>query len=171
MTTRLPPPSTDEAFAAFMRLLREAGLRRALAYLLELTDYRYIAIFRFRDELITAIAFYDREDPAAEAADIVPVSATYCCFVRDSKGAFTTADSLLDARVAGHVKRETVKAYHGIPILTPEGEILGTLCHFDDVPRDPEQIDLELILQVASALEQTGSVPAFPDVDVQGGAD
>lgn len=171
MTTRVPPPDTDEAFATFMRLLREAGLRPALAYLLELTDYRYIAIFRFRDDLITAIEFYDREDPAAASTGIVPVSSTYCCFVRDSKGMFTTANSLLDARVAGHVKRETVQAYCGIPILTPDGEILGTLCHFDDVPRDPEQIDLELVLQVASALEQTGSVPAFPDVDVQGDAD
>lgn len=166
MSTPVFPPDTDEAFATFMRLLGEAGLRPALAYLLELTDYRYIAIFRFKDDLITATAFYDRDDPAAESAGIVPVSSTYCCFVRDSKGMFTTVNSLLDTRVSGHVKRETVQAYCGIPILTPDGDILGTICHFDDVPRDPEQIDIELILQVASALEQTGSVPAFPDVDV-----
>ena len=43
------------------------------------------------------------------------------------------------------------------------GEILGTLCHYDLVPRNPEQIDLELIIQVASALAQGGHVPPYPE--------
>ena len=38
--------------------------------------------------------------------------------------------------------------------MTPEGEILGTLCYYDQVPRDPAQLDLELMLRVASSLAQ-----------------
>lgn len=161
--TSSPSPDTREAFDQFRRILRESGLRSALAYLLLLTDYRYIAIFRFREGRSTAAVFYDREHPEILRTDEVPESATYCCFVRDEKGIFTTADAIADRRLDTHIAREAVRAYCGVPILTPDGDILGTLCHYDSVPRDPEQIDLELVLQVASALEQTGSVPPYPD--------
>ena len=46
----------------------------------------------------------------------------------------------------------------GIPILDAEGVILGTLCHYDVVPRDLEQIDLLLMLSVASALARGNHV-------------
>jgi len=42
------------------------------------------------------------------------------------------------------------------------GEVLGTLCHYDLVPQDPEQVNIELIIQVASALAQGGQIPPFP---------
>lgn len=134
-----------------------------MAYLLQLTDYRYIAIFRFKDGKSTAAAFYDRDHPDVLRTDEVPESATYCCFVRDEKGVFTTADALCDPRLTSHAARAAIRAYCGVPILTPDGEILGTLCHYDSVPRDPDQIDIQLMLQVASALEQTKSVPDYPD--------
>jgi len=158
-----PIPDTNTAFARFSHALREDGLRPALAYLLGLTDYRYIAIFRFRNGKSTAAAFYDRDNPEVLQSDEVPESATYCCFVRDEKGVFTTVDAMHDPRLTHHVSREAVQAYCGVPVLTPEGEILGTLCHYDTVPRDPGQIDIELMLQVASALDQTHSVPDYPD--------
>ena len=58
--------------------------------------------------------------------------------------------------------RDAVPAYCGVPILTPEGELIGTLCHYDLVPRDPQQLDLELLLQVAVALSKPGLVPPYP---------
>lgn len=158
-----PTPDTDTAFAQFSHVLREEGLRPALAYLLRLTDYRYIAIFRFRDGQQTTAAFYDRENPEALRSDDIPESATYCCFVRDEKGVFTTVDALRDPRLTSFAAREAIRAYCGVPVLTPEGEILGTLCHYDSVPRDSDQIDIQLMLQVASALEQTNSIPGYPD--------
>lgn len=157
-----PKTDTNAAFTRFSQLLREDGLRPALAYLLGLTDYRYIAIFKFKNGMSTAAVFYDRDNPEVLRTDEVPESATYCCFVRDEKGIFTTADALHDPRLTSHIARDAVQAYCGVPILTPEGEILGTLCHYDTVPRYPEQIDIELMLQVASALNQTNSVPDYP---------
>lgn len=146
----------------FLDLLQTSGLRSALRNLLLQTDYRFIAIFRFDGERARPVVFYDREHPELASSDEVPASATYCCYVRDSRGAFVTANSLLDERLTGHVKREQVMAYCGVPVMTPEGEILGTLCHYDVVPRDPAQIDLALMCEVASAIERGRHLPPYP---------
>lgn len=45
--------------------------------------------------------------------------------------------------------------------MDPAGHIYGTLCHYDVVPRDPGQIDMELMLLVCSALQQGGKIPAY----------
>ncbi len=155
-------PGTEAAFAQFSQTLEAEGLRPALAYLLGLTDYRYIAIYRFKDGMANAALHLDRENPHVLQAQEVPDSATYCCFARDARGLFATADSMVDPRLSSHVAREVVKAYSGVPVMTPEGEILGTLCHYDLVPRDPAQVDLPLMLQVSSLLAQRGLVPPYP---------
>ena len=150
------------AFETFSQTLATSGLRPALAYLLSLTDYRFIAIFRFEDGKANAAVYVDRENPLVLAVDEVPQEATYCCFVRDTAGAFTTADAMQDARLEGHVARAAVLAYCGVPVMDAEGTIIATLCHYDVVPRDPTQIDLELMVQVASALAYGGHVPPYP---------
>ncbi len=151
----------DEALAKFSATLAASNVRNALAYLLSLTTYRFIAIFTFHDGLGHAAVYYDRENPQDEYIPPVIDSSTYCCYVRDSQGVFMTANAMLDARTAGHPSREIVPAYCGVPILDPEGVILGTLCHYDIVPRDPEQVDLPLMLSVASALARGNHVPAY----------
>ncbi len=153
--------STRTAFEQFSRTLQTDGLRAGLRFLLERTDYRFIGIFRFKDGEARAVVHFDREQPAQLTSDVVPDTATYCCYVRDSAGSFTTVDSLADARTEGHPAREVVRAYCGIPVITPEGELLGTLCHYDEVPRDPAQVDLELMLQVCALLARSGQVPAY----------
>jgi GAF domain-containing protein len=157
-----PAPIGADTFDTFSKTLGASGLRPALAYLLGLTDYRFIAIFRFQDGKANAAVFYDREQPDLLAAEEVPASATYCCYARDARGVFTTANALEDPRLTNHVAREVVQAYCGVPVMTAEGEILGTLCHYDLVPRDPAQIDLPLMLQVASLLAQRDLVPPYP---------
>jgi GAF domain-containing protein len=160
------PVRASERFARFSAILGSSGLRPALADLLEYTDYRFIAIFRFNGERANAAVFVDRENPDVLSVDEVPASATYCCFARDARGAFVTANSMEDPRLVAHVAREHVRAYCGVPIMTPEGEILGTLCHYDLIPRDPAQIDLPLMCEIASALEQGGHVPPYPTTAV-----
>lgn len=155
-------PPTSDAYAAFDATLQRDGLRQALAYLLSLTDYRFIAIFRFENGRANAAVFWDRENPAQRLTDEVPDTATYCCFVRDSRGIFTTADSLTDERLLAHPAREVVRGYCGVPVMDAEGVLLGTLCHYDVVPRDPGQLDLELLLQVASSLAAGKHVPPYP---------
>ena len=153
---------TAVAFNVFSRLLASEGVRAALYSLLRLTDYRFISVFRFQDGKATSAVHVDRENLTVTQADEVSDTATYCCYVRDGKGAFITADALLDRRTASHAAREAVRSYCGLPILTSEGELIGTLCHYDLAPRDPEQLDLELLLQVSSVLSEPGVVPPYP---------
>ncbi len=150
----------NQAFATFSATLAASNVRSALAYLLSFTTYRFIGIFTFQNGLAHAAVYYDRENPQQEYTPHVIDSSTYCCYVRDSKGVFMTANAMLDPRAADHPSREIVPAYCGVPILDAEGVILGTLCHYDIVPRDPEQVDLPLMLSVASALARGNHVPA-----------
>ncbi len=154
--------ATRKAFAEFKRTLETSGLRAALAYLSSLTDFRFIALFRFEGDRANAAAFYDRERPQVSSLDEVPAHATYCRFARDARGVFATADAPNDPRLAGHAARDAVRSYWGVPVITPEGEILATLCHYDVQPRDPRQIDLELMLAVASTLERERLIPPYP---------
>ena len=159
---------TQTAFANFSATLKGGGVRESLAYLVGLTDYRFIGIWRFKDGRANAAVHYDRENPAVTQAQEVSDTATYCCYVRNSKGVFMTAHAMLDPRTQGHPAREVVAAYCGVPVLDPEGQILGTLCHYDLAPRDPAQVDLELMLLVASALAQGDHVPPYPEAGKAG---
>ncbi len=154
--------TTTEAFRQFEAVLEREGIRAGLAKVLERTNYRYIGIFRFEGGKANAAVHYDRLNPDVLTAQEVPDTATYCCYVRDSRGAFTTANAMTDPRLNAHPAREVVLSYCGVPVMDSEGTMLGTLCHYDLVPRDPEQIDLELVLQVASALAQRNAVPPYP---------
>ena len=154
---------TAVAFSVFSKLLASDGLRAALYSLLRRTDYRFISIFRFKDGKATSAVHVDREDLSLLQASEVPDTATYCCYVRDGNGAFVTADTLADTRTEGHPAREAVRAYCGIPLVDAEGGFIGTLCHYDLVPRDPAQLDVALLAQVAAAIAASGLVPPYPE--------
>jgi GAF domain-containing protein len=163
-TARTSAPNVPaDAFRQFSDRLHRDGLRAALSYLLHLTDYRFIAIFRTRAGMATAAAFVDRENPGETRTAEVPDSATYCCYVQRDRSAFTTADTAADPRLRDHPPGVPVRAYAGVPVMDREGTVLGTLCHYDLVPRDPAQVDLGLMLEVASALVYGGHVPAYPE--------
>ncbi|RZI97092.1 MAG: GAF domain-containing protein [Variovorax sp.] len=149
-------------FANFAVKHRLEGLRPALAELLKLTDYRFIGIWRFENGKANAVVHYDRENPEVTTAAEVPDTATYCCYVRESGQPFKTPNALLDERLAQHPARGAVATYCGVPVMDSYGTILGTLCHYDVVPRDPEQINLPLMLSVASYLALGGHVPPYP---------
>jgi GAF domain-containing protein len=158
-------PNHDSKEAAFVRfndtLVRD-GLRPALAYLLSLSDFRFIAIFRSQGDRSRPAVFYDREQPETLSVDEVPSSATYCSLAIKSKSVFETSNAPQDPRLTSHAAREAVQSYWGLPVMTPEGEILGTLCQYDVVPRDTQHVDLQLMVEVASLLQQRGLVPPYP---------
>lgn len=158
--------ATDAAFESFEDALKRGGARSALQALAEQSSYRFVSIFRSNDGMATSVVHIDRDDPTSIQAAEVPESATYCSFVRSSRAPFRTEDTLLDGRLNDHAAREVVRSYYGVPIITPEGDIIGTLCHYDLVPRDPDQgLNLELVLQAASALATSGQIPEYPKRD------
>ena len=152
----------SRAFADFAVKVRGESVRDALALLLKRTDYRFIGIWRFEGGKANAVVHYDRENPEVLTATEVPDTATYCCYVRESGQPFLTPNALVDARLASHPAREQVLTYCGVPVMDSFGTILGTLCHYDVVPRDPEQVNIELMLSVASFLALGGYVPPYP---------
>jgi GAF domain-containing protein len=164
MADQSPQPTdpTRHAFARFAHTLDTQGVRAALAWLVSLSDYRFISVFQFHGDKAMAALHFDRKHPEQLQSPEVPDSATYCCYVRDSRGVFTTANAMQDARLADHPKRAQVLAYCGVPVMDAEGQLLGTLCHYDVVPRDPEQLDLALLIEVAARLARGGHVPPYP---------
>lgn len=153
---------TASAFAKFVVTHRTQGLRAALATLVKMTDYRFIGLWRFQDGKANAVVHYDREDPSKTTTQEVPDTATYCCFVRDTKAPFKTPNALIDERLASHSAREQVTTYCGVPVMDSLGNVLATLCHYDVVPRDPDQVNLELMLMVAAYVANNGNLPHYP---------
>lgn len=153
---------TEVAYKVFANLLETDGLRAALYSLLRRTDYRFIAIFRFQGGKATSVCYVDRQNLGDLDAGEVLDTATYCSFVRDVEGAFVTADAVRDARTLDHAARDVVRAYCGLPLVAPDGQFIGTLCHYDLVPRDPEQLDPALLVRAGRALAQSGLVPPYP---------
>lgn len=160
-----PPLSaaTSAAFAEFNSTLLQHGLRDALAGVLRRSDYRFIGIWRFRDGKANAAVHVDREQPDALSATEVPDTATYCTLIRSTGGLFQTSDAALDERLKDHPARDTVLTYHGVPLIDMKGYVIGTLCHYDLVPRDNTQIDTPLMGLIASSLALRGLVPPYPE--------
>lgn len=154
--------SAKRALADFVVQHRAEGLRAALATILMKTDYRFIGIWRFQDGKADAAVHFDRENPTVLRADEVPDNATYCCFVRERGAPFKTPNALVDQRLVDHPARSAVLAYCGVPLMDLSGNIIGTLCHYDIVPRNAEQIDVALMMSIASYLALGGHVPPYP---------
>ena len=102
-------------------VVEKDGVRAALIFLNGLTAHRFTALYRFDDETLKNIYFYDRDYPEVESSPEIPVQASYCVFVRSTQRTFAVADASRDERVAAHPKRHELKSYCGVPLLTNKG--------------------------------------------------
>lgn len=128
------------------------GVREGVKYLNSLTSHRFTALFRFGGENLESLYFFDRENPGAESIDTIPIVSSYCVYVRASGETFCTDDSISDARVAGHPKRQSIQAYCGVPLVDRDGKMFGTVCHFDVKPVKTEQAQIDVLEGVADVL-------------------
>ncbi len=138
-------PELKQAFA-------QGGPRAALAYLNSLTDHRFTSLYRFDDEVLRNVTFYDRERPDVDRCEDLPVMASYCVFVRDSGAKFMTQEARGDQRLNNHPKQNTVQSYCGVPLLSNDGTMFGTICHFDFKPGRIADLDVELLEYMATIL-------------------
>jgi GAF domain-containing protein len=145
----------------FEDVYRTDGVRAALSHLLVQSNFRFIGIWGSQQGRSKALVHVDREQPQQVSTATVGDHETYCRFVRDSHGPVLIADSTADERCAAHPAKSTVLSYVGVPLLTPEGEVLGTLCYYDLVPRDSTEIDVELLLNVATFIVQNNAIPTW----------
>jgi GAF domain-containing protein len=69
--------------------------------------------------------------------------------IRD--GSFRTNDSAADPRLDGHPYQGVMVSYHGVPIMM-NGEIWGTMCHFDLAKLPLAEDEFELLRDAAAAV-------------------
>ncbi|HEY1683667.1 MAG TPA: GAF domain-containing protein [Tepidisphaeraceae bacterium] len=116
-------------------ILNGSGVRAALIFLNGQTDHRFSALYRFDDETLKNLYFFDREQPELDYCPDIPIMVSYCVFVRSEGRTFVTTNSEGDARVEGHPKRFEVRSYCGVPLIDENGKMFGTICHFDFQPK------------------------------------
>jgi GAF domain-containing protein len=137
--------SNEEALAELRRIIRAQGVRAALIFVNGLTEHRFSALYEFDNNTLRNLYFFDREYPEIETTEEIPVTASYCVFLRDTGGLFHTSDALRDGRVRTHPKREQVQSYCGVPVLDSHGNLFGSVCHFDLQPRIIADEDVDLM--------------------------
>jgi hypothetical protein len=91
-------------------------------------------VFRFEGATLKNICLVDRQQPDVKECPEMPVSESYCVYVRDSANEFGVEHAHLDCRVIGHPKTGHFESYYGIPLLEDDGQLVGTICHFDEAP-------------------------------------
>ena len=152
--------SNDKAVAELRTIVGMHGLRAGLIFLNGLAGHRFSALYQFADQTLRNLYFYDRENPEIESADEIPVTASYCVFLRDTGGLFHTSDALRDDRVRSHPKREQIQAYCGVPVFDTAGTVFGSVCHFDLEPRVIADVDVDLMEAFAVLLRDDPGVRA-----------
>ena len=130
----------------------------ALRFLNGLGPHRFTAIYQRDGATMRNRYFVDRDNPSLGQSNDIPFAATYCQYALSSREPFRTDDALKDERLSAHPSREAVRAYCGVPLLDAEGRALGTLCHFDYVALPGAEVDLELLLQLATVLWRHGAI-------------
>lgn len=144
--------SSTRNVSHFLSTLDAQGPSAALAYLNEGVPHRYSAIYRLSNGMFENVYLHDKRGeviPAFLAA--VPFTDSFCQFVRRDLP-FSTADSATDPRLDGHRYQGVVMSYHGVPIVDEDGEILGTLCHFDIDAYDLSDPEFVLLQEAAGPL-------------------
>ena len=140
----------------FAETLRTRGLWEAVAFLNATTEYRYTGIYRFVGGTLRNVVLVDRDNPAVREAPDVEATLSYCSLMRESGIPLQLEDAREDARTLDHPSREAVRAYCGIPLIDGQGNVLGSLCHFAEVPTLVFDEDLEVLLLLPRILDAAG---------------
>ncbi len=144
--------SNTQALAKLREILSHSGVRAAIIFMNNLTDFRFTALYRFSGEMLKNWHFFDRKNTQVESCSEIPILASYCVFVRDTQRLFSLKNSMEHERTIGHPKRLAIKSYCGVPLFDRDGMMFGTVCHFDVSPHVIPQVDVDLMEKLAGML-------------------
>lgn len=139
-------PRVSAALSSVCQTLGERGVNAALEELNCRIPHRYTAVYWLPDpDRLVNVAVVDKlRQPYPRNLHSVPYNQSFCQFaIRE--GEFRTFNSARDARLDGHTYQGVLNSYHAVPLVSSNGEILGTLCHFDPVALDLADEDFELL--------------------------
>jgi CheY-like chemotaxis protein len=134
-------PGADDVRSA----VAGGGIHAALAFLNKGTSYRFTGVYCFEGKTLRNVSLFDRANPSALVGDDAPMHETYCSLVMRERTPFVSADTTVDARLASHPARLSVKAYCGVLLRNADSTPFGSLCHFDVVPVDPPRGAIDLL--------------------------
>ena len=137
----------------FEASLRADGLFAAMRWLNGRVPYRYSAVFRFDGDVLRNICLIDKENPNVFTCADQPITNSSVCTSAVQVRVSALKKLLIDRRVEDHPKRRNVQCYYGIPLYRAKGQMLGTVCHFDNSPTRVTE-------EVASALDDLGPLIA-----------
>ena len=124
-------PNIQSTIAIVERSLAEGDLFAALATLNASVAYRFTGVYAFEKDLVKSLLMFDRKNPDLRVGADVPWKDSYCMLVAEDGDSYTIEDSLTDPRLIDHPKRNSIQCYCAVLLKKPNGEPLGTICHFD----------------------------------------
>lgn len=137
-----------------MQTTQDVNILATLRELNARTPHRFTGVFKFDAETLVNLYLFDREDSSAVPWSPFPASNSFCSIVRDTGEPFTISNAPQDPRVADHPACHQVISYCGVPLYHPEGEMFGSLCHFDYQPFVLSDLDLAHLKSAAPQLMQ-----------------
>lgn len=145
-----PTARMTETFMQVCGALRNQGIDAALGVLNRTIRHRYSAVYWMADaQRLANIGFFDKQQEAIPPnLRSVVYNQSFCQFaIRD--GQFRTENSSLDTRLDGNAYQGVLNSYHAVPLVAAQGQVLGTICHFDTAARSLDDEDFELLRLVA----------------------
>ncbi|WP_324680416.1 hypothetical protein [Hymenobacter sp. GOD-10R] len=141
----------------FRQVLQQHGVHAALGYLNRGTTHRYTGVFRFDGQHSRNLMLFDRYDARVRQGKDVPLVEAFCSLVGSQRESLQILDALTDSRA--QQVNTLVVSYCGVVIYDADGQLYGTLCHYDlDLC---QQIPLNLqLLEVAAPLLYAALQPA-----------
>ena len=132
---------------AVQSALEADGLAGAARELNQRVPHRYTGIFLKDGPSLRNVALFDKQTPSPVLWPPFPMGNSFCSMIIGSGDPLAIASADADARegVRNHPAARIVQAYCGVPLINPEGEVLGTLCHFDEQATAREMDLVELL--------------------------
>ncbi|MGJ7543160.1 GAF domain-containing protein [Variovorax sp. LT1R16] len=145
-----PTARMTETFIQVCGALRTQGLDAALGVLNQTIGHRYSAVYAMADaQRLVNVGFFDKQHEAIPPnLRSVAYNQSFCQYaIRD--GQFRTENSARDTRLDGNVYQGVLNSYHAVPLVSMQGRVLGTICHFDTAALALPDEDFELLRLVA----------------------
>ena len=133
-------------------ILDAEGVRGALRWLNEQVPHRYSAIYERQGKTLHNLYVFDKQNPAIRLFTDEPIIDTYCHLVFDTESNIQITNASSDSRVQQHPKRTVVESYCGVPLRLANGEVFGTVCHFDPEPQTLNDAELQVLEAAAQKI-------------------
>ena len=135
----------DLRLAHLELLLKREGLGAAASYLNSRVPHRFTTIYRLDADIFTPVEVVDkRAQVDTNTTSATPFNESLCRFPV-LHGTFTTSHTATDPRLKGATYPGEVGSYTGVQVTRSNGELYGTLCHYDFAPTYISHIEYQFL--------------------------